>query len=154
MDYFGKEADYLGSSPRMFTDYSWYKDIWFDYIADCKRQFALKNANLMLANMKEEIRVVSSEMVELRELISHSKLLSREYENTKNQHLLDEIFKCHIQVQKIMGDKSADLSVVLSQVRDALQDVLEDIDEFDFAKYPQFFSAFGRTLQYMSFVKK
>lgn len=36
IDFFGSEYDILGASPNMFTDYSWYKDIWYDYKDDYK----------------------------------------------------------------------------------------------------------------------
>ena len=51
--YFGDEFDVLGSSPRMFTDYSWYKDIAYDYKKDYQRQFERKRLSLLMAGTPE-----------------------------------------------------------------------------------------------------
>ena len=53
IDYFGDGFDILGSSPQMFTDYSWYKDIWYDYKKDSRDQFRRKRLSLLQSDMAE-----------------------------------------------------------------------------------------------------
>lgn len=153
IEYFGDEFDVLGSSPNMFTDYSWYKDIWYDYKVDYQKQFKQKNLNLLLANMKEEYKSENND--KLIEAVHRVKKLCAEYEHTYDGRLVRKIINCVDVVVNVIESSSAaeELSSIMREIQFALRD-LHKKGKVNFAQYPEFFAAFGRTQQYISFIKK
>lgn len=150
--YFGDEFDILGGSPNMFTDYSWYKDIYYDYKYDYLKQFKKKNINLMLANMNEEIEISEQQNMELAQITKKIKEFAVKYEKSYEYFWIEEILSQIESMQRICKDKSKQLIEVIDEIKLALSDL--KIGKIDFNKYKSFFSAFGRTQQYISFVKK
>lgn len=149
---FGEKCKCYGTSPRMFTDYSWYKDIWNNEIVNYEEQYTRKNASLMLSTLKEEICLSQEEGEKLNHLVSESKKLQAIYEKNKNVSILSDIKKCNDDICSILNEKSKDLTCVLRDISLAITDLIENgIEQFDFSKYQYFFSAFGRTLHYVSF---
>ena len=150
--YFEQDFDVLGSSPQMFTDYSWYKDVWHDYIADYKQQFEEKRLSLLLSGIPEAVVPgnVSSEMVSHFESI---RTLAEEYEKTFQTVDIEGILGHMKEMESHLHMLNQEFRNVFYEIRDALLKILQTgtvlMDD-----YPHFFSAFGRGQQYMAFVKK
>ena len=150
--YFEPEFDVLGSSPRMFTDYSWYKDIWYDYIADYKQQFEEKRLSLLLYGMPEA--AVSQK--EGRELMVHFECirkLAADYEENFHAADLEEILRHMQEMEVYLHRFSQEFHDVFHEIRDSLLKISQT-GTAHMDDYPHFFSAFGRGQQYMAFVKK
>ena len=146
-----KDFEILGSSPSMFTDYSWYKNIEYDYKKEYLEQFNKKRLTLLMAGM-EEICTDSSKVERLVEHFGYIRKLSDKYENDyDNKHvqgILDEMDK----IESVNVLLPQDFLEVFQEIRLALQDAL--VGKIDVNKYSHFFRAFGRTQQYISFIKK
>lgn len=153
IDYFAEEFDVLGCSPRMFTDYSWYKDIWYNHREDYKEQFVKKRMSLLMANTPEIILPIEQVNI-LTEHFNNIKKLEIEYENTADIGKVDAIIEEMDSMQEGLkqGMHSMFLNV-FSEIREMLSCV-QKRKRVNMENYPHFFSAFGRTQQYISFVKK
>lgn len=151
--YFGDRFDVLGSSPCMFEDYSWYKDVWYDYKKDYITQFRKKNINLMMANMKDNICIQECKNSILQSVSKKIKELAVNYENEFNYEYIEQILE-QIEIFYSLGDFSGtELAMVIEEMKLALKE-LEYTNKINFEKYRKFFAAFGKTQQYVSFVKK
>ncbi len=153
ISYFEKDFEILGSSPHMFTDYSWSKDIWYDYKSDYMKQFDKKRLSFLMANIAEVI--MESEQAEaLVEGFSTIKDIEAEYESTLEINKIDSIIAVMDSIEKILRQNfESDFMNVFYEMKEALMDVRKGKD-IDMEKYPHFFGAFGRTQQYISFVRK
>lgn len=153
IEYFGDEFDILGSSPQMFTDYSWYKDVWYDYKRDYEEQFHKKRLSLLQANTPEIILP----MEQADKLVKHFvniKNLAAQFEKTLK---LDNIEKIVKEMNIIQKNASCCLCSGFMNVFQEITDILECIQrngDVRMDKYPHFFESFGRTQQYIAFVKK
>lgn len=151
--YFGDDFDVLGGSPGMFEDYSWYKDIWYDYKKDYIVQFREKNINLVLANMKDKIYIQEYKNNLLRSTSKKIKELAVSYENEFKYEYIEQILE-QIDIFCSLGDFSGtELTMIIEEMKMALKE-LKYTNKINFEKYKKFFAAFGRTQQYVSFVKK
>lgn len=153
IEYFENGFDVLGCSPQMFTDYSWYKDIWYDYINDYKEQFNRKRLSLLLANRPELI--LPEEKVEiLVKGFEGIKEYASEYEKEYDGQFIDSILQEMGRMAAILEqDFDVEFLDIFHEIREALL-CLQKGENIDIENYPKFFSAFGRTQQYISFVKK
>lgn len=153
MEYFGDGFDILGGSPCMFTDYSWYKDVWYDYKKDYTDQFMRKRLSLLQANMREVILPLSV-AERLTCDFKNIKKLAAEYEKT---HDIGKIEKLVGALDEMRGaiDEYFDESFarVFSEIREMLGCIQKN-GLVEMGKYPHLFGAFGRTQQYISFVKR
>lgn len=152
IDFFGNEYDILGSSPNIFTDYSWYKDIWVDYKEDYKSQFSEKRLTLLMANMSEII--LPSQQVN--NIVEHFEAIgdmAMQYEKTFDDKYLCDIRKYMNEIADVISILGKDFMKVFCDIKDAV-DALQIKETIDFEQYPYFFAAFGRTQQYIAFVKK
>lgn len=144
------DCEVLSSAPRIFTDYSWYKDVWYDYKKDYEEQYVHKGANLVMANMFPEWTIDRS----VDELISKQKRLAMEFEKTYDMGIISKLCEGNMTIQEKLKGKDKRLDSVLAQITEALGDISNNgIEQFQFETYTDFFSAFGRTQQYMSFIK-
>lgn len=151
--YFGDEFDILGSSPQMFTDYSWYKDIWYDYKEDNRIQFKRKRLSLLQANMPEVI-LPEEQADRLVKHFEQIKNLESKYEKDLNANEINLILE-EMQLMKELVHKYFDNHFidVFHESEQILKCLLYKAN-INMDKYPNFFSAFGRTQQYISFMKK
>lgn len=153
IDYFGDEFDVLGGSPAMFTDYSWYKDIWYDYKEDYRKQFAQKRLSLMMANMAEIALPIEQVEIAAEKLKKITKLVS-EYEMSLDIGNIKGIAEITASMKELVH-QNFDVSFV--RVFDEIQEILLNIQnekKINMEEYPNFFAAFGRTQQYISFIKR
>lgn len=150
---FQEEFDILGTSPQLFTDYSWSKDIWYDYKKDYLEQFDQKRLSLLMAGMPEVI-LPSDDAKILVKGFEDIKDAEAAYENTLEMTKIDDILGTMESMdgllQKYFTD---DFMSVFYEIKDVLL-CLQKSENVDMEKYPDFFKAFGRTQQYISFVKK
>ncbi len=150
---FDPDFDVLGCSPQIFTDYSWSKDIWYDYKQNYIEQFQRKRLSLLMANMPEIIAPVESvnDMLEYFENIIN---IEREYERTPDVNKIGNMLDVMEEMERLVYQYMPDEFVkVFFEIKDVLI-CLKNNDSPDMRNYPNFFKAFGRTQQYISFVKK
>ena len=152
IEYFEKEFDILGSSPHMFTDYSWYKDIWYDYKKEYKEQFRKKRLNLLQANAPERILPIE-QSDRLAEHFVSIKNLAAKYEKTLEIDFINKIIEELRFVQKLSKQFLDDKFIIILQEIAQLLCCIQRNEKVAMENYPQFFCAFGRTQQYISFVK-
>lgn len=152
IDYFGEEYDILGTSPNMFTDYSWYKDIWYDYRVDYQKQFAAKRASLLMAGMPEKVLQIDQTEEMAAGFYKISYLASR-YESVLDEQYIVAIKQCLSGMRDKILPIGEEFGKIYSEIEDALAEILKE-GTVDMGKYPNFFTAFGRTQQYIAFAKK
>lgn len=149
---FEEKFDILGSSPNMFTDYSWYKDIWLDYISDYKQQFREKRLSFLMANMPEHT-LHSDQADELVKCFASIRKLAAAYEKETDKNYITQILEDMGKISEVLEDFDADFKNVFCDIQRALSDLIQ-IGAADLEKYPHLFRAFGRTQQYIAFMKK
>lgn len=153
IDYFGEKFDVLGCSPCIFTDYSWYKDIWYDYKSDYREQFTKKRLSLLMANMEEivlPVEIVDSLIIHFKNI----KKLEADYEQSADIRKINNIVEEMDSMENLLKQNFNDSFMeVFIEIKQALLCVLKG-ERINMKNYPHFFSAFGRTQQYISFVKK
>lgn len=150
---FQDDFDILGTSPQMFTDYSWSKDIWYDYKKDCLEQFNQKRLSLLMAGMPEVILPPDDAKV-LVKGFEDIKDAEAVYENTSEMAKINEIIEILYFMDELLQKYFAnDFMSVFYEIRDALLCIQKD-EDVNMENYLNFFKAFGRTQQYISFVKK
>ena len=148
---FGEEFYVLGSSPRIFTDYSWYKDIWFDTKQAIYDEFRQKNLSFLLAGSKEVI-LAPETADELVKLFTKANALAADYEHSLNDNILVKNTDLLSSMIPKLTDLSDEFKTIFEEIVIALKDAKEN--NIDFAKYPNFSAAFGRSMQYIAFEKK
>lgn len=151
IDIFPSEFSFLGSSLKIFTDYSWYKDIEYDERKDIIRQYRMKRHNFLMTGLSETI-FSEKDSNYFEKKISEIRSFSREYEKTNAIECLDEIEErlCAIRPMMMQIDKKC--AVFTDEVKEIL-DKLKYGQSVEFEKYRTFYSAVGRTQQYLSMVK-
>lgn len=151
--YFQEDFEILGTSPQMFTDYSWSKDIWYDYKKDYLEQFDRKRLSLLMANMPEVI-LPSDDARFLVKCFEDIKDAEAEYENTLDMKNISDIVGIMESIESLLRQYFADdFMNVFYEIKDVLRS-LQKGENVDMGNYPNFFKAFGRTQQYISFVRK
>lgn len=150
--YFGDEFEVLGGSPRIFTDYSWYKDIWYNNLKDYEEQFEQKNCSLILAGMQEK-KLCKEENKFLKNKFRIIKENAANYECSYDNGYINNILNEMTDIIHIIERIDKHLYCILQEILAAMETV-KARDSIDFGKYPNFFAAFGRTQQYLSMVKK
>ena len=147
----GDAFNLIGASPQMFTDYSWYKDIWHDTQRSFGKQFHQKRMSLLMTGMPEIIlplEQVDDLMIDFTKI----HVLEIEYEKSGNADILG-------QIQSILAEMAPKVTIfprefilVFKEIQALLQETIDG--EIHMDKYPHFFSAFGRTLQYVAFERR
>lgn len=153
IQYFDKDFDILGTSPQMFTDYSWSKDIWYDYKKDYLEQFDKKRLSFLMANMPEII-LPASFANELVRAFEDIKDLEAEFEQSMEISKVSDILKIMKSIQKpIEQNFDTKFVRVFFEIEEMLLHIQKS-ESINMEDYPHFFAAFGRTQQYISFVRK
>ena len=145
--------DVLGcSSPCFFSDYSWYKDVEYDYKKSYCEQYAKKSYNLVIAG-REEIDTANIDVLIVRKGLEKIRELEIAYENLKHKEekLIHEIV-CELQkLNELLKDNDKELAGFL---RDTMDILTSKTDKLNLNDYPNFCKCFGRSQQYISFVRK
>lgn len=141
----------LGASPQMFTDYSWYKDIWYDTQMSFKEQFRQKWLSLLMAGMPEcvlTVDQVDALVADLRKIRS----LANGYESNRNVNLLKDIQSVMATMESKVVNLPNEFIMVFREIKELLKEAIRG--EIHMENYPHFCTAFGRTIQYVAFEKK
>jgi 2-polyprenyl-3-methyl-5-hydroxy-6-metoxy-1,4-benzoquinol methylase len=148
---FGPDFDLLGTSPSMFTDYSWYKDISFDSRQSFIEQFDKKRHMLLMVDMKETIR-----SAEANACLFHALHELQEISENLDVHIRETDI---ILLGKSLGKISDLCRTIDPRISDAIDEsiiLLKDntLNEEKVANAKKFAAAFGRGQQYVSMVKR
>lgn len=149
----GEEWDILGfSSPDFFSDYSWYKDIEYDYKRLYCEQYEKKSYNLILAG-REELDTSKIDISKVRESIEKIRKMEIIYENLgKKEESVIKKIECElIKMYGFLKDHDEEIAKFISETVDILQ---HGVNGIQFKDYPTFCKSFGRSQQYISFVRK
>lgn len=153
IQYFGKDFDVLNTSPQMFTDYSWNKDIWYNYKKDYLEQYDKKRFNLLMTTMPEII--LPSDRAQI--LIKGFKDIDNAASECVQTLDISKI-KSILEVMDFMDeilreDFEEGFMRVFGEIKEILSHIYNN-ESVNMEQYPHFFAAFGRAQQYISFVKK
>lgn len=146
---FEDDFEILGASQNIFTDYSWYKDVDYDYIREYKKQYDRKKHMLLLAGEDNEtIRSIEANE-KLWKACSEVNLLIRKQEMS-NEYNIDEM--------KVVIEKVSQLAdnLVIADFNHQSIEILERLQygTVDLTEYPLWCKCFGKSSQYISFVKR
>ncbi len=150
----------LGCSPSMFTEYSWYKDIEYNPIGSALKQFYEKRHLLMLYTLQESVRPVKDneylfiKAFEFRHIAGE---LEREfYKDSPDEGMIRFYMNKIIQILEEICDITQNIHPHIPDAIHEAIDLLTDrnINEIKISRAHEFAKAFGRTQQYMSFVKR
>lgn len=150
MDEMGDTFDILGASQNIFTDYSWYKDLSYDYKEAYKNQYDTKKHMLLIAGEYDEtIRTVAeNQKLEhtIKNVMEYVKGIERE-EKICIKDFLMEIDK----VSEAADNKK------IRQYNEELKEILQlcaEKKEVEWEKYKMWKYTFGKSMQYISFERK
>ncbi len=143
---------FLGSSQRLFTDYSWYKDIWYDEKHNILEQFRKKRLSLLMAGM-DEVILDSGDVDELVIIFKEIRKLASDFEIQYDNRILNEIEKLLLNLCTKADVFPIGFRNVLWDIKNSIEEIIEGKD-YDISKYTNFYQAFGRTQQYLAFEKK
>jgi hypothetical protein len=142
------EFHVLGSSPQIFSDISWYKDLRAPSREEQQEQLKQKHATLLLAGSSEiRLNDVQQQMLEegIMEIIKHGLI----FEEKENLQLLEMISKSLIGMEQIASNISDEFLGIVQEASACFSILAEGL-KFDYAEYPHFFKAFGRELNYIA----
>ena len=148
---FPPDFEYLGSSPSMFTDYSWYKDTGYDLKKSLLRQFRCKRHTLMMTEMEESMRS-ESENEELFKNINDVRILSKRYEIAFEKQCLVEIAELLRHIADVTKSIDIRIAEAINEAICLLND--DSLNEIKVACADKLACAFGKGQQYVSMVKR
>ncbi len=140
----------LGTSPHMFTDYSWFKDLDHDYKEDNLLQYKQKEISMLMAGMPE---IILDKKISEKIMLHVEKMstLVEKYEETFSKGVIEEIEREYEKLKEYFEYLPEKLRMTFEESISALKDT--DLSILDTAKYPNLFIAFSRSQQYISFEK-
>lgn len=151
MEFFREEFDVIGASQNIFTDHSWYKDLDYDYLAEYKKQYLQKRHMFLFAGETEEtIRSVQdNDMLEN----AIASALRYEADCERNADLLDidEWIKVIAEVNRAYDNDN--LHRFNKEFIECLKRITKK-EQLQLSDYPLFAGSFGKSSQYISFVRK
>lgn len=150
--YFGKEFEVQGTSPHIFTDYSWYKDVWSEDTENYNRQFEDKNISFILSGMEEKV-ICKSNRIELEKAITIIREQIVEFEDNHKDSNLKIITREVTRIKEILFGLDRKLDLLMKEITQIML-TLTSGGSVQLKDYPIFIGAFGRAQQYVSFVKK
>lgn len=149
---FPDNFSFLGSSQRIFTDYSWYKDLEYKERKNMIQQYQKKRHNFLMTGLNETI-LSEEDSIDLEKGIRAIRNYAIEYEEGYEDQSLDKIIKKLGEIRHIMSTIDQACEAFVIEVREILEK-LRDKKQVTFEKYSTFYTAVGRTQQYLSMVKK
>lgn len=152
MDYF-EGFFVIGSSQKMFTDYSWYKDVWFDGKSDMQKQFSGKRLSLIMAGMDEFI-LPAEEVDWFVHRFTKVRNFTSQYEKNQDNEVILELKVLLNEISEKIEVFPKEFIEVFYDIEGIVNDIASDIANIDVGKYQYLFRAFGRTQQYIAFEKQ
>lgn len=144
------EFDVLGASQNIFTDYSWYKDLEYDYLSAYKKQYQQKKHMFMFAGESDETIRTSEENELLEKAVEQALKFEARCEQQQEidinewSRILDNVIK--VANSEKMTQFNLEFMNILKKIKNE--------ESVDLAEYPVFTNSFGKTSQYLSFVRK
>lgn len=148
---FDKDFILLGSSPSMFTDCSWYKNIEYNRHKLLLEQFSTKRHVLMLWDMDESVITadVNEAIVnEIRDLRQYVRKVETHIDKENVTYIIAKL-KC---VKYLAGDIDSRISTAIEEAINLLRD--KRLTALKIARTGVLSRAFGRGQQYVSLAKK
>ncbi len=148
---FGNEFLLLGSSPQMFSDYSWYKDLDFDFHDSALKQFNQKRHVLIMTGLEESKRD-ARENEQLFKVISEIRVFSKQMEQHPSRENIQKVINLIKKVNNLTSGIDSRITKAIDEAVVLIAD--NDVNVEKVAGAHNFGSAFGRGQQYVSMVKK
>ncbi len=151
IDEFGPDFEFLGSSPDMFTDYSWYKDLSYNSKSEIIKQFYEKRHMLLLWNL-QECNAISPDNKVLFDTVFEFRKYAAEIENNFIKDNMDKI----ISILKYITTLTQDINFFIPEAINEAIMLLSDnnLNPEKVSQASKLAAAFGRGQQYVSMVKK
>lgn len=151
IDFLKNEFDVLGASQNIFTDYSWYKDLDFDYVSDYKKQYLQKRHMFLFAEETEETIRSADDNELLEQAIKKAMRYEAECEQNDSFGDIDEWSKITNRVTETarhrkMVDFNHEFVDILVKIKNE--------NDIDLSNYSLFINSFGKTSQYLSLIQK
>ena len=135
----------LGSSQRIFTDYSWYKDLLYNERENIVKQFKEKQHNFILAGEEETLLPIEKNK-ELNYILCKIRENAKGYEESKDDSLIREIINSLGSMLNLKVYFSKNLCLFIEETIEILQCLLQN-EEIKYSDYKTFYYAVGRTQQ-------
>lgn len=148
---FDDNFEFLGSSPNMFTDYSWYKDTDFCLRDEIIDQFNRKRHLLLSLDLKESINCIDKN-IKISELCKKVKQTVKENNELLNKRVVLIIIDILEEIKILTKDLDNKITIALDEIKELLLD--DDLSEEKIASSTKITSIFGRGMQYVSMVKR
>jgi 2-polyprenyl-3-methyl-5-hydroxy-6-metoxy-1,4-benzoquinol methylase len=148
---FPEDFSVLGSSQKIFTDYSWYKDLNYKERNEVAHQYKIKRHNFLMTGLEETI-LSDSDSEFLEQEISEIRSYAVAYEKNHLDKYLEMVREHLSAIQPLMSKIDRRCVGFVENVIEIL-DKLRDGKSVEFEKMEFFYSAVGRTQQYLSMVK-
>lgn len=149
MDFFGEDYVVMGTSPSIFTDWSWYKDIQYNVKESWKEQYNKKILSFLIAGSGE---IVIAGNDEIGPIFSDIRVNTKEYEKDNNVVHLNNIINDISRIIDICGDIDEIIAELFSETIQVLSNIISG-EEFNFAGFDVLYNSFGRTQHYIAFEK-
>ena len=151
LEIFPEQFSFLGSSQRIFTDYSWYKDLFYEEKEELFFQYNIKRHNFMMSGLKETI-LPEKESEIFEKDIEEVRRYAIDYEKDHSLVFLD-------QIEKKMAFLKGTASKIDQRCADFIEETIEIIsnlkkgNNIEFETYKTFYTSSGRSQQYLSMVR-
>lgn len=141
---------FMNSSPRMFTDYSWYKDLIYDKKTSIKTQFRSKHHILISHELNDSFKDVVFNQVLFEKTNLFRKLVSDNENNISENNIL-EIIHCLNEIKSLCEEIDEKIVQAINESIELLSN--NNLNEGHFVEKLAFTRAFGKGQQYISLVK-
>jgi SAM-dependent methyltransferase len=148
---FGNEFEFLGSSPDMFTNYNWFKNIHFSYRESVIGQFQQKRHTLLFWDLPDGSRLAADNR-KLGELAFQIRSLAGCITPNNDSIIIGEIIKLLNELKKNTQGIDERISIAIDEGISLLLEKELTIEKV--AKANRLGSAYGRAQQYVSLIKK
>ncbi len=148
---FGNDFELMGSSPLMFTNYSWYKNVDFDFSNSIVEQFNRKRHSLLLWNMdaSERRTELNERLLQVCEAV---RKLAGEFECQRSPGIIKDIVEQLNEVIVLTNDLDSRIAAAINEAISLLKE--DNLNAEKVANAVAFAAAFGRGQQYVSMVRK
>lgn len=149
---FPQNYELLGSSPQIFIDISWYKDLSESYKEMALEQFGLKRHILLDMTLNESMRE-KEQNAELLKLTETFKNLLAEQE-VKSQFEVSDL-KVFIELLEKVTYNLKGFDEIIESINEAIEILKNERLDAELIRNAKLFrKSFGRGMQYVSFIKK
>jgi hypothetical protein len=149
--YMPEDFEFLGCSPSMFYDVSWYKDNDFKLKEELIRQFNIKRHNLMFSDLKVSERS-EPENEKLLKFVTEIRTIVESNQNVIDGNCMQKILDLLSQIKQNVQNMDPSIQEAISEVFDFLKEKNFDISRI--SNMTNFKNKFGRGQQYVSMVKR